>query len=601
MLITVATVGAYLTPNDTTLACDVNSSDYPGCGEGCTDPDAGNYDPTATTDDGSCTYPGCTDPNATNYDATAVGDDGSCEYDTLCEDPNATNYEDYGDCEYSYCCNTPGAKNFDFNCPDADAPTVEDNSICELCTKDSTDFSCEVYYCDENDDPDAINKESKATCDAANPNNPCISDRTECEFPQTYFCADNTTPALDHSTQSECDNSIPSYWPACIEDQSTCEYPTEDYCSDENANNYQTEDECKGGIAERDCVAHTDTPVCHYDNFYCNVDFALDIDCPGGFLFSSNTDEPYVYSRAISEGDECTALLTYVEQNYFEGYFEQLICGDGGSPQCTGDYCDLVDWCPNIEGVQTDPTDCLDVCTDANNPGIQLNQSECVVCSSGTCNPINGVCGSMNNTNQSSANNITGSNACSVGNIGYGGVTGPTNGRFNWSCLGVEGGSSSSCQANLDCGSGTYCNGICISAGQTCEPPNDCVNINFCKRKGLVTLDSRLEITTPIINKGGECVVNFDSTPDVFEHFDETTHCKLYNQDGLLTSFDPIYLNNDTIGEPSYPTTYTEANVSKDTHYILKCYDGPTLPTSEAGYEKAFGSCRLNLKTQEIN
>ena len=49
---------------------------------GCTDSTATNYDPTATTDDGSCTYDilGCTDINATNYDATATVDDGSCTY-----------------------------------------------------------------------------------------------------------------------------------------------------------------------------------------------------------------------------------------------------------------------------------------------------------------------------------------------------------------------------------------------------------------------------------------------------------------------------------------------------------------------------------------
>ena len=28
---------------------------------GCTDPNASNFDPLANTDDGSCTYPGCTD------------------------------------------------------------------------------------------------------------------------------------------------------------------------------------------------------------------------------------------------------------------------------------------------------------------------------------------------------------------------------------------------------------------------------------------------------------------------------------------------------------------------------------------------------------
>lgn len=82
---------------------------------GCTDPDATNYDISATVDDGSCTYPpidveGCMDSNATNYNANATVDDGSCEYQTPppvegCMDANATNFNseatiDDGSCEY---------------------------------------------------------------------------------------------------------------------------------------------------------------------------------------------------------------------------------------------------------------------------------------------------------------------------------------------------------------------------------------------------------------------------------------------------------------------------------------------------------------------
>jgi hypothetical protein len=74
---------------------------------GCTDPSADNYNPEATVDDLSCLYscnggcegeclcpdgsysvdcctsdpiPGCTDPNASNYNASATMEDGSCTY-----------------------------------------------------------------------------------------------------------------------------------------------------------------------------------------------------------------------------------------------------------------------------------------------------------------------------------------------------------------------------------------------------------------------------------------------------------------------------------------------------------------------------------------
>jgi len=69
-------------------------------GYGCTDPAAANFNPLATTDDGSCFYPctdcGCTDPAAVNYDPSAVTDDGSCYYPCVgcgCTDPNALNYD----------------------------------------------------------------------------------------------------------------------------------------------------------------------------------------------------------------------------------------------------------------------------------------------------------------------------------------------------------------------------------------------------------------------------------------------------------------------------------------------------------------------------
>jgi len=61
---------------------------------GCTDPNANNYNSSANTNDGSCTYNyGCTDPNANNYDPNAYYDDGSCTYIQYgCMDPNANNY-----------------------------------------------------------------------------------------------------------------------------------------------------------------------------------------------------------------------------------------------------------------------------------------------------------------------------------------------------------------------------------------------------------------------------------------------------------------------------------------------------------------------------
>jgi hypothetical protein len=49
---------------------------------GCTDDTACNYNPLATADDNSCTYPGCLDDDACNYDPSA-GCTGPCDYTCL--------------------------------------------------------------------------------------------------------------------------------------------------------------------------------------------------------------------------------------------------------------------------------------------------------------------------------------------------------------------------------------------------------------------------------------------------------------------------------------------------------------------------------------
>jgi hypothetical protein len=59
---------------------------------GCTNPNAINFDPAATFDDGSCIFPpviirGCTDPNALNFNRNATEDDGSCRYPIIFEPP----------------------------------------------------------------------------------------------------------------------------------------------------------------------------------------------------------------------------------------------------------------------------------------------------------------------------------------------------------------------------------------------------------------------------------------------------------------------------------------------------------------------------------
>ena len=112
-----------------------------GSGFGCTDPEACNYDPEATTENGSCNYDcnGCTDEMACNYDPFATEDDGSCEYASCvgCTDPQSCNYN-------------PAATMDDGSCLQLDACGVcgGDGSTCSGCT-----------------DPEAENYDPSATVD----------------------------------------------------------------------------------------------------------------------------------------------------------------------------------------------------------------------------------------------------------------------------------------------------------------------------------------------------------------------------------------------------------------------------------------------------
>tara|TARA_Y100000592_G_C5470243_1_gene319033 strand:+ start:126 stop:2411 length:2286 start_codon:yes stop_codon:yes gene_type:complete len=95
---------------------------------GCTDPNADNFEPQATIDDGSCYIEGCTETGASNYNPNATTDDGSCQY-LGCTDELADNFDptadtNDGSCEYLGCTNNL-ASNYD---PDAN---VDDGS-CEF-------------------------------------------------------------------------------------------------------------------------------------------------------------------------------------------------------------------------------------------------------------------------------------------------------------------------------------------------------------------------------------------------------------------------------------------------------------------------------------
>ena len=211
--------------------------------EGCTDPNACNYDPIFTMDDGSCDYGnlscpdpcnvilGCTDATACNYDANANCPDGSCNYgNTNCPDP----------------CNVI------LGCLDATACNYDVAATCqELTSCDYGELSCPepcnpVFGCI---DPDACNYDANANC----PDGSCNYGNTNCLDPCNAILGCTDATACNYNSAANCDDG-------------SCVFPNG--CTDPNACNFDPTATCDDGscLFGADCFTFTITDPCSCNN-----------------------------------------------------------------------------------------------------------------------------------------------------------------------------------------------------------------------------------------------------------------------------------------------------------------------------------------------
>ena len=278
---------------------------------GCTDSEAGNYDSTATVDDGTCEYGGCTISIACNYDPSwdylIAGD---CDFTSCvgCTNAAACNYEDdntvdNGSCVYAdefYDCEGNCLSDVDgddvcdelevFGCTDSDNPgynsdaTEEDGSclvagctIEESCNynadADYLDLAqCEFDSCAGCTDDEACNYDATATLDDTSCTYPampyldcegaCLNDvdgDLVCDEIEIYGCTD---PLAD------------SYMAEATEEDGTCVYLG---CTQGAACNFDSTANANDGSCEYDsCTGCGNAEACNFDS---TVVYSADIFC----------------------------------------------------------------------------------------------------------------------------------------------------------------------------------------------------------------------------------------------------------------------------------------------------------------------------------
>ncbi len=189
--------------------------------QGCTDPAADNYDPSAVCDDGTCVYCGCMDPLATNYNPNAVCDDGSCEYnipDNPCVPPNI----DMRILELDICLSEKGTTWLNkYKIGMADDCTIMNKwklILIQYLLKQKG-LTC-LYNCADEDSPDASSVASCGTLAATGGPNTGLNDvgfagstysvstGTTVTDPALYFVAGNTLQFGDVITMSSPSGNI---------------------------------------------------------------------------------------------------------------------------------------------------------------------------------------------------------------------------------------------------------------------------------------------------------------------------------------------------------------------------------------------------------
>ena len=284
--------------------------------EGCTIPQACNFNPNADSDDGSCNFGcyGCQDEAACNFDAVFtqasnetclyqqdlhnspyVGCDGACVNDTNengvcdeeevtgCTDEGACNFSasatlDVGDCEYASCagCTNPGACNHD---PSATL----------------TDASCDYTSCAGCTDSGACNYNAMASIDDGTCSYPLdLYNKPWVDCTATCLNDADGDGVCDEEETSGCmESGACNYDEEATEDDGTCEYESCSGCTDDAYCNFNP----GATINDGSCAAPEDL----FPNAI--VDGVSTVDCLGRCLNDEDGDGICDEAEIVCPGD----------------------------------------------------------------------------------------------------------------------------------------------------------------------------------------------------------------------------------------------------------------------------------------------------------
>ena len=289
--------------------------DFLSCA-GCTNPNAPNYDATATIDDGSCQdILGCTDVEACNYSSIATLNDGTCDYLSClvqgCTDATACNYNpdaeaNDGTCEYpdaGYDCDgvclvdTDGDGVCDmyeiFGCDDVNATNyssdvTENDGSCVYPVPGCTDFEACNYNVNADVNDGSCEYTSCAGCtapEACNYDETAIYSDESCVYPSIgYDCDGNCL--IDTDGDGVCDQ----FEVIGCTDQYACNY-------DENATDSGS---CSYPLANYDCDGNSLLPI------FLGVEANVTVQCSDIEDINDVVVEASISPFAIAYVDEFT-------------------------------------------------------------------------------------------------------------------------------------------------------------------------------------------------------------------------------------------------------------------------------------------------------